>query len=63
MEWICGNGIAENGKKKLNGIMAMSLPKMGGKKKNFVAEIWEEIKKKCYVHNIFIILLQQITGD
>ena len=28
----CGNGIAENGK-KLNGIMAMSLPKMGGKKK------------------------------
>ena len=30
----CGNGIAENGKKKkLNGIMAMSLPKMGGKKK------------------------------
>ena len=28
----CGNGIAENGKKKLNGIMAMSLPKMGGKK-------------------------------
>ena len=39
----CGNGIAENGKKKnLNGIMAMSLPKMGGKK-NFVAEIWEEI--------------------
>ena len=28
----CGNGIAENGK-KLNGIMAMSLLKMGGKKK------------------------------
>ena len=25
----CGNGITENGKKKLNGIMAMSLPKMG----------------------------------
>ena len=41
----CGNGIAENGKKKLNGIMAMSLLKMGGKK-NFVAEIWEEILKK-----------------
>ena len=34
----CGNGIAKNGKKKLNGIMAMSLPKMGGKK-NFVVEI------------------------
>ena len=29
----CGNGIAENEKKKLNGIMAMSLLKMGGKKK------------------------------
>ena len=41
----CGNGIADNGKKTLNGIMAMSLPKMGGKKK-FVAKIWEEIFKK-----------------
>ena len=50
-------------KKKINGIMAISLPKMGGKKK-FVAEIWEEIlKKKYYIHNIFIILSQQITGD
>ena len=34
----CGNGIAENGKKKLNGIMAMSLPKMGGKKKFVLAK-------------------------
>ena len=42
----CGNGIAKNGKKKkLNGIMAMSLPKMGGKKK-IVAKIWKEIFKK-----------------
>ena len=53
----CGNGIAENGKKKLNGIMAMSLPKMGGKKK-FVAKIWEEILKKVlrsqYFYNTFI---------
>ena len=32
----CGNGIAKNGKKKLNGIMAISLPKMGGKKKNLL---------------------------
>ena len=52
----CGNGIAENGK-KLNGIMAMSLPKMGGKKK-FVAEILEEILKKVlrsqYFYNTFI---------
>ena len=51
----CGNGIAENGN-KLNGIMAMSLPKMGGKKK-FVAKIWEEILKKMlrsqYFYNTF----------
>ena len=48
IEWNCGNVIAENGRKK----------------KIVVAEIWEEIfKKKCYVHNIFIILLQQITGN
>ena len=33
------------GKKKLNGIMAMSLPKMGGKK-IVVAGIWGGIKKK-----------------
>ena len=43
--------------KELNGIMAMSLPKMGGKKKNFVAEIWEEILKKVlcsqYFYNTF----------
>ena len=43
--------------KKLNEIMAMSLPKMGGKKKNFVAEIWKEILKKMlrsqYFYNTF----------
>ena len=43
--------------KKLNGIMAMSLPKMGGKKNIFVAEIWEEILKKVlrsqYFYNTF----------
>ena len=36
--------------------MAMSLPKMGGKK-NFVVEIWEEILKKVlclpYFYNTF----------
>ena len=37
----CGNGIAENGK-KLNGIMAMSLPKMGGKKKNLLPKSWKK---------------------
>ena len=70
----CGNAIAEIGKKrnfffgncamalpkmekKLNGIMAISLPKMGRKKK-FVAKIWEEILKKVlrsqYFYNTFI---------
>ena len=42
--------------KKLNGIMAMSLSKMGGKKK-FVAKIWDEIFKKVlrsqYFYNTF----------
>ena len=48
--------LSKMGKKKLNGIMAMSLPKMGGKKK-FVAKIWEEILKKVlrsqYFYNTF----------
>ena len=37
--------------------MAMALPKMGGKKKIMVAEIWGGIKKKMlrlqYFYNIF----------
>ena len=41
--------------KKLNGIMAMSLPKMGEKK--IVVKIWEEILKKVlrlqYFYNTF----------
>ena len=49
--------------KKLNGIMAMSLPKMGGKKKICCRNLGRNFKKKCYVHNIFIILSQQIIGD
>ena len=49
-------------KKKLNGIMAMSLPKMG-EKKNLLPKSGKKFQKKCYVHNIFIILSQQITGD
>ena len=32
-ETNCGNAIAEIGKKKILAIVAMSLPKMGGKKK------------------------------
>ena len=60
----CGNAIAEigEGKKKFVTIVAMLLPKMGGEK-IVVVEIWEGIKKKCYVHNIFTIFSQQITGD
>ena len=40
-----GNSIAENGKKKLNGIMAMSLPKMGGKKKFCCRNLGRNFKK------------------
>ena len=44
--------------------MAMTLPKWEEKKnKIMVAEIWEGIKKKCYVHNIFTTFSQQIIGD
>ena len=43
----CGNQVAEMGGKKKN--MATKLPKMKG-------------KKKYYVHNIFTSFSQQITG-
>ena len=42
--------------------MAMSLPKMGGKKK-LLPKSGKKFLKKCYIHNIFIILSQQNTGD
>ena len=43
----CGNGIAENGRgKKLNGIVAMSLPKMGGKKNCCCRNMRRNLKKK-----------------
>ena len=42
--------------------MAMSLPKMG-RKKNFVAKIWEEIFKKVLRSQYFYNTSQQITGD
>ena len=53
----CCNGIAENGRgKKLNGIVAMSLPKMGGKK-NCCCQNLGGIKKKVlrsqYFYNTF----------
>ena len=49
----CGNAIAEIGKKKFVTIVAMALPKMGGK--NVVRNLGRVKKKKCYVHNIFTI--------
>ena len=54
LQLVCGNAIAKIGGKKFVAIVAMPLPKMGGKKKLVVVEIWGGIKKKkCYVHNIF----------
>ena len=47
IEWNYDNVIAENGRKK-----KYLLPKSG---KKFL--------KKCYFHNIFIILSHQIIGD
>ena len=57
LEWNCGNGIAKIGEIFFLSIVAMSLPKMGGKK-NLVAEIWGGILKKNvlrsqYFYNIF----------
>ena len=34
LQLVCGNAIAEIGKKKIVAIVAMPLPKMGGEKKN-----------------------------
>ena len=42
-------------KKKIVTIVAMPLLKMGGKKKQWLPKSGEELKKKCYVHNIFTI--------
>ena len=63
-ETNCGNAIAEIGKKKFVAIVAMPLPKMGGKKNSGCwNHMWGIKKKKCYVYNIFTIFSQQITGD
>ena len=64
LKWNCGNGIAEIGEIFFLSIVAMSLPKMGGKKNLWLLKSVEEFKKKkCYVHNIFTTFSQQITGD
>ena len=53
-ETNCGNAIAEIGKKKFMTIVAMSLPKIGGKKNSGCRNhMWGIKKKKCYVYNIF----------
>ena len=58
LQLVCGNAIAEiEGNFFFLAIVAIPLPKMGRKKK-VVSEIWEGIKKKCYVHNIFITFSQ-----
>ena len=49
METNCGNGIAENERKKEKRIVATKLLKMEGK------------KKRCYVHNIFHNKLQVVS--
>ena len=60
LQLVCGNAIAKIGGKKFVAIVAMLLPKMGGKKKLVVAEILGGIKKKNVTFTIF---LQQITCD
>ena len=60
----CGNDIAKNGKKKIEWNYGNVIAKNGRKKKILLPKSGKKFKKKkCYVHNIFIILSQQITGD
>ena len=58
----CGNAIAENGKKKFEWNYGNVIAE-NGRKKNLLPKFGMKFLKKCYVHNIFIILPQQITGD
>ena len=57
-----GNVITEIGEKKFMAIVAMPLPKMGGKKKQWLpkSHVRNFKKKNCVTSIIF---LQQITGD
>ena len=64
LEWNCGNGIAEIGEIFFLAIVAMLLPKMGGKKNCGCRNLERNLKKKkCYIYNIFTIFSQQIIGD
>ena len=58
----CGNGIAENGK-KIEWNYGNVIAENGRKKKILLPKSGKKFLKKCYVHNIFIILSQQIIGD
>ena len=59
----CGNGIAENGKKKIWMELWQCHCRKWEEKKNLLPKSGKKFLKKCYIHNIFIILSQQITGD
>ena len=52
LQLVCDNAIAEIGGKILWQLWQCHCRKWE-EKKIVVAEIWEGIKKKCYVHNIF----------
>ena len=58
----CGNDIAENGK-KIEWNYGNVIAENERKKKILLPKSRKKFLKKCYVHNIFIILSQQITGD
>ena len=57
LQLVCGNAIAEIGEKKFVAIVAMPLPKMGGKKKNLLPKYGEKFLKKVlrsqYFYNTF----------
>ena len=58
IETNCGNVIVEIGKKKCGNVIVEN-----GRKKNWLSKSGEELKKKCYIHNIFTTFSQEITGD
>ena len=58
----CSNGIAENGEKNWMELWQCHCRKWE-EKKMLLPKSGKKFKKKCYVHNIFIILSQQITGN
>ena len=53
-ETNCGNTITEIEKKKFMAIVAMPLPKMGGKIKQWLPKSGKELKKKSVTFTIFL---------